>query len=150
MNSLSNGKFRSSTQARRYPGRIFGNRKAISHRQNFSRDNGHYEEAVSMAYYSMYHSVMALFFRTGIKCENHSAAIVILKEVYSIDSAALSNAKRERIDTQYYVDTTANREDVLHLIRETEMFDATLLDSIERIPNEKIVKYREKLRSLVE
>jgi hypothetical protein len=25
-------------------------------------DNGHYEEAVSIAYYSMYHAVMALFF----------------------------------------------------------------------------------------
>lgn len=70
------------------------------------RDNEHYEEAVSIAYYSMYHAVMALFFRTGIKCENHSATILLLKEIYGIDNAPLSDAKRERIDKQYYVDTT--------------------------------------------
>jgi uncharacterized protein (UPF0332 family) len=127
-------------------------RKSESHLASAKllRDHGHFEEAVSLAYYSMYHSVMALFFRTGIKCENHSAAIILLKEVYSIDSSPISTAKRERIDTQYYIDTTATEEDVRHLIRETEAFNDALLDSIERITNEKIVKYREKLRSLVE
>jgi uncharacterized protein (UPF0332 family) len=114
------------------------------------RDNEHYEEAVSMAYYSMYHEVMALFFRTGIKCENHSAAILLLKEVYSIDNTPLSDAKRERIDKQYYVDATATKEDVNDLIRRAELFNAHLLDFIGRITNEKIAKYREKMRALVE
>ncbi len=127
-------------------------RKSESHLSSalLLRDNRHYEEAVSMAYYSMYHSTMALYFRTGIKCENHSASIILLREVYSIDSTALSNAKRERIDMQYYVATTATEEEVRHLIRETEAFNAVLLDHIERITNEKIAKYREKLRFLVE
>ena len=43
-------------------------------------DNDLFEQSVSMAYYSMYYSVMALFFASGIKCENHTAAIVLLKE----------------------------------------------------------------------
>lgn len=114
------------------------------------RDNEHYEEAVSMAYYSMYHGVMALFFRTGIKCENHSATILLLKEIYAIDNTPLSDAKRERIDMQYYVDTTATRKDVDDLIHTAEIFNAHLLDFIERITNEKIAKYRERLRYLVE
>jgi uncharacterized protein (UPF0332 family) len=114
------------------------------------RDNGHYEEAVSMAYYSMYHSVMALFFRTGIKCENHSAAIILLKEVYEIDTTALSDAKRERIDMQYYVETAATRKDVEDLIHTAELFNAHLLDILERISNEKITKYRDRLKRLVE
>jgi hypothetical protein len=76
-------------------------RKSTSHLASaiLLNDNGHYEEAVSIAYYSMYHAVMALFFRTGIKCENHSAAIILAKEVYGIDTTPLSEAKRERIDS---------------------------------------------------
>jgi uncharacterized protein (UPF0332 family) len=114
------------------------------------RDHEHYDEAVSMAYYSMYHGVMALFFRTGIKCENHSAAIFILKEVYSIDNTPISDAKRERIDKQYYVDTLSTRKDVDDLIHKAELFNAHLLDFIERITNKKIAIYRERLRSIVD
>jgi uncharacterized protein (UPF0332 family) len=114
------------------------------------RDHEHYEEAVSMAYYSMYHGVMALFFRTGIKCENHSAAILLLKEVYSIDNTPISNAKKERIDKQYYIDTLSTRKDVDELINQAGLFSAHLEDVIERITNEKIASYRGRLRSLVE
>jgi uncharacterized protein (UPF0332 family) len=48
------------------------------------RDHDQFEQSVSMAYYSMYYSVLALFFRTGIKCENHAAAIVLLRSVFNI------------------------------------------------------------------
>jgi hypothetical protein len=41
-------------------------------------DNDLFEQSVSMAYYSMYYSVMSLFLATGIKCENHTAAIILL------------------------------------------------------------------------
>lgn len=114
------------------------------------QENEHYEEAVSLAYYSMYHEVMALFFRTGIKCENHSASILILSEVYGIDNAPLSDAKKERIDAECYVDTTATRKDVVNLIHTAELFNAHLLDVIERITNDKIAKHRERLRLLIE
>ena len=81
------------------------------------RDNEHFEEAVSMAYYSMYYSVMALFFRAGIKCENHSATILLLHEVFGIDNTDISTLKRERIDKQDHVDTVATIQDVEDLIR---------------------------------
>ena len=35
------------------------------------------EEATSMAYYAMFHKLMSLFFKIGIKCENHAAAIIL-------------------------------------------------------------------------
>jgi len=38
------------------------------------------EEAVSMAYYSMYYSLLALLFRVGIKSENHTASIFLLRD----------------------------------------------------------------------
>jgi len=114
------------------------------------RDNEHYEEAVSMAYYSMYYVVLALFFRTGIKCENHSAGVIILEEVFGIDTTALSTAKKERIDTQYYVDTVATKQDVDDMIRNAEVFHAYLLDTIARLSSETIPKYRKRLKVLIQ
>ncbi len=40
-------------------------------------DAGIYENAVSEAYYSIYNSVLALFYKCGIKCENHSGAVLL-------------------------------------------------------------------------
>lgn len=114
------------------------------------KENEHYEEAVSMTYYSMYHAVMALFFRTGIKCENHSAAIILVKEVYEMDNTPLSDAKRERIDMEYYIETAATRKDVEDLIHSAELFNAHVGDAIERMSNQKIMKYRERLKKLIE
>ncbi|NLM31049.1 MAG: HEPN domain-containing protein, partial [Methanomicrobiales archaeon] len=57
-------------------------------------ENGRLEETVSMAYYSMYYMVLALLFATGIKCENHSGAMILLKSLYGIDNARIAAAKR--------------------------------------------------------
>lgn len=63
------------------------------------------ENAVGEAYYSIYNSVQSLFFRCGIKCENHSASAILLKKVFNFDTIykTFSDAKEERIDKQYYV-----------------------------------------------
>lgn len=102
-----------------------------------------------MAYYSMYHSVLALFFATGIKCENHSAAIILLTEIYGVDNTDLWEAKRERLDKQYYVSSAPVRDDVVSLIRTAESFNATLLDIIDLLTNEKIEAFRKKLKSRI-
>jgi uncharacterized protein (UPF0332 family) len=112
-------------------------------------DNDLFEQSVSMAYYSMYYSVLALFFAAGIKCENHTAAIILLKEVFSIDNADLEYAKTERIDKQYYVTSAPIRNDVVALIHTAESLNAELLDVIDRLTNEKIEKFRKKLKSLI-
>jgi uncharacterized protein (UPF0332 family) len=97
----------------------------------------------------MYYSVLALFFATGIKCENHTAAIILLTEIFAIDNSDLEYAKTERIDKQYYVMSAPVREDVVALIHTGESFNAELLDVIDRLTNEKIEKYRKKLKSLI-
>ncbi|MBS3088829.1 HEPN domain-containing protein [Candidatus Pacearchaeota archaeon] len=38
-------------------------------------NNNRLEESVSLAYYSMYHLLIALLFKIGIKSENHSGSI---------------------------------------------------------------------------
>ena len=109
------------------------------------QDNERFEESVSLAYYSMYYSVLALFFAAGIKCENHTAAIILLHDIFGIDNSALASAKSERIDKQYYVATAPVRNDVVALIRTAESFNAGLLDSIDLLTNKKIESYRKKL-----
>jgi uncharacterized protein (UPF0332 family) len=75
-------------------------------------DIGNLKDTVALAYYAMYHTLLALLFRTGIKCENHTAAIILLKEVFAIDNSSISKAKEERVDKQYYIDFAVTKEDV--------------------------------------
>ena len=112
-------------------------------------DNNLFEQSVSMAYYSMYYSVLALFFATGIKCENHTAAIILLSEVFALDSSELEHAKTERIDKQYYVTTAPIRNDATTLIETAESFNATTLDFAERLTRDKIEKYRQKFGKMI-
>jgi uncharacterized protein (UPF0332 family) len=96
----------------------------------------------------MYYSVLALFFATGIKCENHSAAIMLLKDIFGIHNSAIKSAKSERIDKQYYVTSAPVRDEVIALIRDAESFNAVLLDAIVRLTNEKKESFRQKLKKL--
>jgi uncharacterized protein (UPF0332 family) len=112
-------------------------------------DNDLFEQSVSMAYYSMYYSVMALFFATGIKCENHTAAIILLREIFGRDNSEIKNAKNERIDKQYYVMSAPVREDVVALIRTAESFNADLRDFTDRLTTAKIDQFRKKFTSII-
>lgn len=112
-------------------------------------DNNLFEQSVSMAYYSMYYSVLALFFATGIKCENHTAAIILISEVFALDSSELEHAKTERIDKQYYVTTAPIRDDAVSLIETAESFNVIILDFVERLTRDKIEKYRQKFGKMI-
>ena len=48
---------------------------------------GIYENAVSEAYYSVYNTVMSLFFKCGIKCENHSGAVLLIRDLFKLEIA---------------------------------------------------------------
>jgi len=111
--------------------------------------NNRLEEAVSMAYYSMYHILTALLFKTGIKCENHSASIILLSKIFDIDNSDISFAKRERIDKQYYIDFHITKEEISKMIKKAEEFDKGMSDFISKLNSEKIKGYREKFASLV-
>ena len=112
-------------------------------------DNDRLEESVSMAYYSMYHALLALLFRVGIKCENHSAAIVLLAEIFDVDNSKISSAKKERIDKQYYIDFSITRVEVEELIAAAEGFDAKILDFAARLNSKRIAEFREKMEKLL-
>ncbi|MCG2736195.1 MAG: HEPN domain-containing protein [Candidatus Methanoperedenaceae archaeon] len=112
-------------------------------------ENDRLEESVSLAYYSMYYMLLSLFFRVGIKYENHSAGIILLKELFSIDNSLISYAKKERIDKQYYVDFKIMKEEVEELIEAAEIFNSKILDFIEKLNSEKIAEFRMKMENLL-
>jgi len=66
-----------------------------------------YENSTSEAYYCMYNSLLALLFIVGIKSENHSASIILLKKLFGEENLykIISFAKEERIDKQYYIES---------------------------------------------
>lgn len=112
-------------------------------------ENDRLEESVSMAYYSMYYMVIALLFRTGIKCENHSASAILLENLYGIDNTPMERAKEERIDKQYYVDLSVTREDVEELIDLAEDFNAEIMDYTERLKIRDIEKFRMRFSEMI-
>jgi len=107
------------------------------------------EEAVSMAYYSMYYSLLALLFRAGIKSENHTASILVLKELFGLDNSKILKAKKERIDKQYYIDFKVVESDVKNLIKLAEEFNAEIFDFLEKLSLSDIERVRYKFKKMM-
>lgn len=73
----------------------------------------------------------------------------MLTELFGIDNAKISFAKRERIDKQYYVDFQITKEEARDIIKIAEEFSAELTDFISRLNTEQIQRYRETLEERV-
>ena len=107
-------------------------------------------EAVSLAYYSVYNLLLSLLFKTGIKSENHSASIILLKEIFDLDDNIILFAKEERIKTQYYVDFNITKEQVIAIMRKVEGFNGNLFDFISKLTREKIDFCRNKFINMIQ
>jgi len=111
--------------------------------------NGKLEEAISLIYYSMYYSLLALLFRVGIKSENHTASILLLKNLFKLDTSKILKARKERIDKQYYVDFEIAKKDVHEMVGLAERFNAMIYDYLEKLTFEKIEEIRKKFTKLL-
>lgn len=103
---------------------------------------GNLDDAIALTYYSMYYCTLGLFFKCGIKSENHSGTIILLKEVFDIDNSDLEQAKKDRVDKQYYVDFEATKSEVKDAITIAEEFNASIRANIELISSKDITEYR--------
>jgi len=110
---------------------------------------GNLKDAVALAYYSMYHLLLAALFKIGIKCENHAASIILLKEIFEIDNTKISKAKSDRVDKQYYVDFSINKEEANNSITIAEEFITEINNFIAILSEETIKKYHEKAVALI-
>lgn len=84
-----------------------------------------------------------------IKSENHSASIILLKEVYRQDNKDIFEAKAERLDKQYYVDFVITKKDVEDTIKKAEIFNSKMIDFISKVNNEDIKNYRKRFIELI-
>ena len=113
-------------------------------------DAGIYENAVSEAYYSIYNTVVSLFFKCGIKCENHSGAVLLIKEVFNLPElyAIFSEFKKDRIDNQYYIPIAGtepiNKEKSNERIKTAQRFNVELRSYIGRISIQQIKEMRDR------
>lgn len=111
-----------------------------------------YENSVSMSYYAMYNSLTALFFKCGIKCENHAGSIILFKRLFSrLDLfKIISFAKEERIDKQYYVTSEKNfvltKESAEDMMKKAEDFLVKMKLLITELKNEQVEELRERFK----
>lgn len=107
-----------------------------------------------MSYYAMYNLLVALLFRVGIKCENHGGSILLLKLLFDKNDLfkLISDAKKERIDKQYYVTTEKDevtKESAQELLDNAEDFVIKIKLAIKNLNNDYIDEIREKFGILV-
>ena len=107
--------------------------------------NNLYENSVGMSYYAMYNQLTALLFMVGIKCENHAGSILLLKILFNEEELfkLISNAKKERIDKQYYVTTEKDeitKEIAEELLKNAEDFVLKIKLLIKRLNNDYVSK----------
>ena len=118
-------------------------------------ENNLYENSISESYYVMYNSILALLFKVGIKSENHSATIILLKNLFNQPKLAkiISNSKKERIEKQYYIPTEENlnllKSSSKNLILEAESFLLEIRFLINQLTHEKINFLRETFLKLI-
>ena len=105
---------------------------------------GNLKDVVALAYYSMYYVVLALLFKIGVKCENHTAAIILLEQIFDINNELIQKAKTERVDKQYYVDFSVTKEEVNATIKTTELFNTNLSNFIDTLNKPQKDKFQQK------
>lgn len=91
--------------------------------------DGFFEDAVSRAYYSMYHAAKACLMLEGSSPRTHAGVIsefgrlfVVTGKVDSSLSNALSAAKEDREDSDYEIHSEIDREEVKKVLKEAEDF----------------------------
>jgi uncharacterized protein (UPF0332 family) len=110
---------------------------------------GNLEDSIALSYYAMYHALTALMFKTGVKCENHAASILLLREVFGKDNHEIARAKKERVDKQYYVDFSVTENETKEAIERAEDFISNLKEFIDTLSRKDAEHFNAKAKSLI-
>ena len=113
--------------------------------------NDLYEDSISKSYYTMYNILTGLLFKTGIKCENHTASILLLKLLFKENNLykTANSAKKERIEKQYYIEEETTKTAALDMFKDAEEFLINIKLIIKTIKELEIQNYRNKLKNIV-
>ncbi|MFA5797041.1 MAG: HEPN domain-containing protein [Candidatus Woesearchaeota archaeon] len=113
-----------------------------------------YENAVAEAYFGIYNSLLSLLFKCGIKSETHAGSIILLRRIFGLDAIAkiVFDAKKERIDNQYYVtdniNTAISRDYCKRFISSAEKIVLELRSYAARLTEEKINVLRNRFKRI--
>ena len=104
------------------------------------------------AYYTEYFAFYALALKFGIKCEIHECTIalselfvkngIIHREIHE----NLKKAKQNRINAQYYIRESLNKEKIKEEVIEAKNFVLFMKEKLEKITENEIVGLRDQLR----
>ncbi|MAG60273.1 DNA-binding protein [archaeon] len=116
-------------------------------------ENNLYENSIGMSYYAMYNLLLAFLFRVGIKSENHGGSILLLKLLFEKDELykLISDAKKERIDKQYYVTTEKDeitKEIADELVNNAEDFMLKMKLEIKNLNNDYIDELKKNFETI--
>lgn len=78
---------------------------------------------------------LSLLYKAGIKSENHIGTILLLEDLFQINIENIKQAKKDRVDRQYYTDFLATKRDVEDGIMIAQEFNAqikTIIDTIKQ------------------
>ncbi|MFT4305248.1 MAG: HEPN domain-containing protein [Candidatus Woesearchaeota archaeon] len=117
-------------------------------------NEGIYENSVSEAYFSIYNVVTALFYKYGIKCENHSASVLLIKKIFHLNDLYLifSEFKKDRIDNQYYTpileQEPITKERCYEKLKTAQKFNLEIRVFMEKLTEEEINNIRKEFQDL--
>ncbi len=102
----------------------------------------------------MYNILLALLFKTGIKSENHNASIILLNLLFGERDLynKISNAKKERIDKQYYVSSEKDnitQEIAKEMLRDAEDFVLKTSVLVRKLNLDKTRELRNEFKHLI-
>lgn len=118
-------------------------------------ENKLHSNSITLSYYAMYNSLIALLFDVGIKSENHNASILLLKLLFNEINLyeIIHIAKKERIDKQYYVSSDNDeslKKIAKKLIEDSEEFIFELKTIIRELNDERKQKIIKELKEIIE
>jgi uncharacterized protein (UPF0332 family) len=97
----------------------------------------------------MYNLVLSLFFKIGIKSENHVISSYLLKKIFSFENSLINEAKTERVDKQYYVGFKISKQEVEDSLIKAEEFNRELKGFILSLGKKDVPVYRNKFQELI-
>ncbi|KAF1078051.1 hypothetical protein [Methanogenium sp. MK-MG] len=110
---------------------------------------------ISTGYYSLYFSLYSLLMKIGIRSENHSCTIEIMRnllnEYFTPDECDLvETARRARVETQYYVTTTVSEEFSGTLSKRVPRFLVTCKSAVNGLDEKQVQELRKTLMILID
>lgn len=108
------------------------------------------EWKAAAAYYARYHVLTALLLRVGVECKDHNCSLKITESLFSgvIHSdlfREIKEAKRQRIDLQYYTDRNVEKDKFEQNIEKVDDFVGKLQQVVESMTREDIEHIRKKV-----